>query len=213
MQTKMLNLHSLKQKVKGIELNWIMLILVTLFFVGLIYGSFSVKNSNNFLTTKITELYSAYLSQKNTFSTLLIFVNTFFLSMSAVVVSFFTGLCALGIPFIVFVPFISGTVIGTISGFTYETYLLKGLGYCAIIIFPAAAIALVSLISSCKESLIMSGNMLSVLATGRAKEQNCFKSYCIKYLVFTMVCAVAALVEAVLFNMFSDLFIFQYPVA
>lgn len=208
MQTKMLNLHSLKQKVKGVEFNWIMLILITLFFIGLIFGSFSVKNSNSFLTAKITELYSAYLSQKDTFSSLIIFMYTFLLSMTAVVISFFTGLCALGIPFIVLVPFVSGTVIGTISGFVYETYLLKGLGYCAIIIFPAAAISLVSLISSCKESLLMSGNMLSILATGRTKEQNCFKSYCIKYLVFTLVCAAAALIEAVLFNMFSDLFNF-----
>lgn len=208
MQTKMLNLHSLKQKVKGVEFNWIMLILITLFFIGLIFGSFSVKNSNSFLTEKITELYSAYLSQKDTFSSVIIFMYTFLLSMTAVVISFFTGLCALGIPFIVLVPFVSGAVIGTISGFVYETYLLKGLGYCAIIIFPAAAISLVSLISSCKESLLMSGNMLSILATGRAKEQNCFKSYCIKYLVFTLVCAAAALIEAVLFNMFSDLFNF-----
>ena len=208
MQTKMLNLHSLKQKVKGVEFNWIMLILVTLFFIGLIFGSFSVKNNNSFLTSIITELYSAYLSQKDTFSSVIIFMYTFLLSMTAVVISFFTGLCALGIPFIVLVPFVSGAVIGTISGFVYETYLLKGLGYCAIIIFPAAAISLVSLISSCKESLLMSGNMLSILATGRAKEQNCFKSYCIKYLVFTLVCAAAALIEAVLFNMFSDLFNF-----
>ena len=208
MQTKMLNLHSLKQKVKGIEFNWLMFILILLFFIGLIFGSFSVKNNNSFLTTKITEIYSNYLLQKNTFSSLMIFMNTFLLSMSAVVVSFFTGLCALGVPFIVCVPFISGAVIGTISGFVYETYLLKGLGYCAIIIFPAAAITLVSLISSCKESLIMSKNMLSILATGRNQQQNVFRSYCIKLLIFTAVCAAAALIEAILFNMFSDLFIF-----
>lgn len=208
MQTKMLNLHSFKQKLKGFEFNWLMFILITLFFIGLILGSFSVKSGDNFFTQKITQIYSSYLIQKNTFNSTLIFIVTFFMSMSAVVVSFFTGLCALGIPFIVAVPVVSGAVIGTISGYVYETYLLKGLGYCAIIIFPAASITLVSLISSCKESLIMSKNMLSILATGRNQQQDIFKGYCIKHLAFAAICATAALIEAVLFNMFSNLFIF-----
>ena len=46
MQTKMLNLHSIRQKVKSVDFNWLMFLLIVLFFIGLILGSFSVKSGN-----------------------------------------------------------------------------------------------------------------------------------------------------------------------
>ena len=208
MQTKMLNLHLLRKKIKNIEFNWLLFLLIGLFFVGLLLGSLSVKKGDNLISDYVIKFYTSYLTDKSSFSLPMIFISSFFLSATSVIVSFFTGLCALGVPFVICVPFISGNIIGIISGYLYETYLLKGLGYCAIIIFPAAAITLVALILSCKESLIMSGNMLSVLATGRIQQQNRFRSYCIKHLLYGAMCASAALIEAVLFNMFSNLFIF-----
>ncbi len=208
MQTKMLNLHLLRKKIKNIEFNWLLFLLIGLFFVGLLLGSLSVKKGDNLISDYVIKFYTSYLTDKSSFSLPMIFISSFFLSATSVIVSFFTGLCALGVPFVICVPFISGNIIGIISGYLYETYLLKGLGYCAIIIFPAAAITLVALILSCKESLIMSGNMLSVLATGRIQQQNRFRSYCIKHLLYGAMCAFAALIEAVLFNMFSNLFIF-----
>jgi cytochrome c oxidase subunit IV len=208
MQTKTLNFHLINQKIKGIEFNWLMFIFVSLFFGGLILGCLTVKNRDVFILNKMSEIYSTYLLNKNTYTPLQIFINTFLLSTSSVVVSFFIGLCALGVPFIMCLPFVSGGIIGAVSGYMYETYLLKGLGYCAIIIFPAATIILVAQISSCKESMMMSKDMLSILATGRNKQANRFKDYCIKHIVFTGVCASAALIEAVLFKLFSGLFIF-----
>ncbi|MBQ8782894.1 MAG: stage II sporulation protein M [Clostridia bacterium] len=208
MKTTMFNLHSITQKIRRYEFNWLMYLLIFLFFAGLILGSFSVKNTDNFLIEKIVDIYSEYLKQKHTFSPMLVFMNTFLFALSAVVICFFVGLCAVGIPFIAAVPSITGCFIGIISGYIYESHLLKGLGYCAIIIFPSAAIACVSMLFSCKESMLMSKNMLSLLANGRVQEQNRFKSYCIKYLIYAGICALAALLEAVLFYLFSDLFIF-----
>ena len=208
MQTKMLNLHLLRKKIKNIKFNWLLFLLIGLFFIGLLLGSLSVKNGANLISDYVIKFYTSYLTDKSSFSLPMIFISSFFLSSTSVIISFFTGLCALGVPFIICVPFASGSIIGIISGFLYETYLLKGLGYCAIIIFPAAAITLVALILSCKESLLMSKNRVSVLATGRNQQQNRFRSYCIKHLIYGAVCAFAALIEAVLFNMFSNLFVF-----
>lgn len=208
MQTKMLNLHSLRQRLKSINFNWMLMLLIGLFFIGLIFGCFVVKRGNNLISDKITEYYSLYLLNKNSYNMSMVFMNSFFMSATTVIISFFTGLCALGIPFVVCIPLVSGGIIGMVSGFLYETYLLKGLGYCTIIIFPAAAITLVALISACRESLLMSKNMLSILATGRNQQQNRFRSYCIKHLLYTALCAFAALIEAVLFNLFSNLFDF-----
>ena len=208
MKTTMFNLHTLNQRIKVYQLNWLMYLLVFLFFVGLIIGSFTIKNSENIFVERIVSIYSDYLKQKNSFRPLNVFMYTFLLSITAIFSSFFVGLCAVGIPFIVIVPISVGVIIGIISGYLYESFLLKGLGYCAIIIFPAAAIAIVGILFSCKESILMSKSMLSLLANGRSQNQNYFKSYCTKFIIYAGICALAAVIETILYHFFSDLFIF-----
>lgn len=208
MKTKMFNLYSVRQKMKGYNFNWLMYLLVVLFFIGLVIGSFSVKNSENFFVAKLSDYYMNYLQEKSTYSFLSIFLNTFLLSLTAVTASFFVGLCAVGVPFVAAIPAISGVIIGVVSGYIYESFLLKGLGYCAIIIFPAAAIAVGAIIFSCKESMLMSKNMLALLGNGRISQQQSFKKYCLKFLIYVSVCAFGALIEAMLSNLFADLFIF-----
>lgn len=208
MKTNTLDLHHLTNKIKRFEFNWLLYFLVLIFFSGLIFGSVSIKNPENIIDQRIIDFYSEYLHNKNGLSIVLIFLYTLLISFVPVMISFFVGLCAVGIPFISAVPFVVGIIIGIISGYLYESYLLKGLGYCATIVFPSATVACSGIIMSCKESILMSRNMLSLLAMGRGQHNRRFSDYCIRYLIYTALCMLSALIQAVMYNIFSGLFIF-----
>ncbi len=209
MTMAMFNFHSVTQKFKLNNINWLQYLLVGLFLIGLVFGSITVKNSDNFIIAKINEFYINYLNSKNNLDWFSLFLNTLLLTSTAIIISFFTGLCAIGIPIIAVLPFLSGSLIGVVSGYIYETYLLKGLGYCGIIIFPTAAIAVGAIIMSCKESIDMSKNMLTLLVRGRGQGNQSFKNYCIKFLVFVIIVIIAALVQTVLTKLFIGLFDFS----
>lgn len=209
MTSTMFNFHSVRQKIHSYKFNWLMYFLVALFFIGLILGSFSVKNSDSIIIQKINELYMTYLNSKYTLSSFSIFLNTLLLVSVAVIFSFFTGLCAIGVPFVALIPAVCGALIGIVSGYVYETFLLKGLGYCAIIIFPTAAISVSAILFSCKESMMMSRTMLSLLIKGRNQAEQSFRNYCIRFLIYILITVFAALTETVLTNLFIGLFNFQ----
>ncbi len=208
MTSTMFNLHSVKKKLHTYKFNWLLYLLVILFFVGLIFGSFTVKNSENFIIQKINDFYMNYLTSKYTLNSLSVFLNTLLLTSLAVIVTFFIGLCAVGIPFVALIPLVSGALIGIVSGNIYETYLLKGLGYCAIIIFPTAAISVGAILFACKESMLMSKSMLALLSGRRIQPEQSFKNYCIHFAVFIVITALAALLETILTNLFIHLFSF-----
>ncbi len=208
MKVSMLNLNKLNKKIKATQKDWLLFFLVAVFFIGLVFGATGVRYRDNFFVSEIIELVNSFLHQKENVSLLLIFLYTLTITSAAVVAAFFIGLCAIGIPFVAIIPGIAGVIIGIISGYIYETYLLKGLGYCSTLIFPSAVITCVSILLSCKESIIMSKDMMFLLIDKRIKKENIFRNYCLKYLIYMCISCVSALTEIVLFNLFSKLFIF-----
>ncbi len=205
----MLNFHSVKKKLNINKINWLLYLLVILFFVGLVFGSMYAKNTDNFLINKLTDFYLNYLNSKSSLPLFSIFLNTLLIISSVIIFLFFTGLCAIGVPIVAVIPSVIGFLIGIISGYIYETFLLKGLGYCGIIIFPTAAIAVGAIILSCKDSINMSKTMLGLLVNRRAQSEAEFKSYCIKFLIYIVISVFSAVLQAILTNLFIGLFDFS----
>lgn len=208
MTTTTFNIHSFRRKMHIDSSVWQMYALCILFFLGLIIGSFTVKNGNYYLTAKITEYYMQYLKSKITFSGAAVFFNTFLISSLLLLLNYFIGLCAIGIPFAALIPFCLGCVIGTVSGYIYETYMLKGLGYCAIIIFPAAVVITASIILSCRESITMSSTMMSLLSQRPRGRQKTFKEYSVKFLFYLAALAGGSIIETAMTKLFISLFSF-----
>lgn len=209
MTSTMFNFHSIRKKVNFKNLNWLMYLLIFIFLSGLAAGAFCVKKTDNYIIKAVCESYMDYLFKKFTLNSVSVFLNTLLLTSTAIIFSYFIGLCAIGIPFVMLIPAVSGALIGIISGFIYENYLLKGLGYCAILIFPAAAISVSAIIFSCKESLQMSKNMLMLLSRGRVKHEQSFKKYNINFLVYTAIITFASAIESILTKLFIGLFDFK----
>ena len=208
MTTTMFNIHSFRKKIHIDSYVLQMYALCILFFIGLIIGSFTVKNGDYYLTDKITEYYMQYLKSKSSLGGAAVFFNTFLVSSLLLLLNYFIGLCAIGIPFAALIPFGVGCVIGTVSGYIYETYMLKGLGYCAIIIFPAAVIITASIILSCRESISMSTTMMSLLSQHPRGRQKTFKEYTVKFLFYLAALAGGSIIEATMTKLFISLFSF-----
>ena len=208
MKASTLNLHSIANKTKIISSNKQMIILLGLFFAGLIIGSFSVKNENSFIVSKTISSYMSYVKSKAEISNIAVFFSTMLMSSSVIVIAYFIGLCAIGIPLISLIPLATGSFIGMISGYIYETYMLKGLGYCGIIIFPCAVISVSAIIFSCKESMLMSKNMLNLLSQRHNNKYNDFKTYSLKFVIYISISASGALIEAIMNHLFIRLFNF-----
>ena len=204
----MLNFHSIHQKAKSYSSNKNTIVLVMLFFLGLVLGVFSVKNQNGFLYNRVMPLYMNYVKTKKDLSDLSIFFTTLLLNSSVIISSYFIGLCAIGVPFVALIPALSGFYIGSISGYIYQTYMLKGLGYCGIIIFPSAAIIAATIIFASRESMIMSKNMLNLLSQRHNQQYEDFKSYSIRFAIYIALAAAGALTETVLNHLFIRLFSF-----
>lgn len=208
MTTPTFNLHSVRQKIRGYSSNWQIYVLLLLFLVGIIIGSFVSKENGTLVTNKIADFYMEYLKTKPTISGLSVFFNTFLLASSAVVIAYFIGLCAVGIPFVALIPILAGGFIGTISGYIYENYMLKGLGYCAIIIFPAAIISVAAILFACKESFLMSVTMLNLLSQRRSQPLESFKNYSLRFSIYIAITAAGALTETIMTRLFIGLFVF-----
>lgn len=206
MKTKTLNFHQLNKRIKPIKSDWIIIILIILFFAGLIIGAYMIKNGENNFTSGIVESYSSFTDPSNSKSFTILFFKLFSIGSGIILLMYFTGLCALGIPFVSLIPFSAGLFIGIISGFYYKHYMLKGLGYCMIIIFPSMILFCASMLIACKGSIKMSRNMLNLLSMRHSQTQESFKSYTVNYLILILITALSCLVYTVLTKLFSGIF-------
>lgn len=208
MKASTFNLHSISQRAKKITTNRQIIILVLLFLIGLIFGSFSIKSENSFISQKIIPLYMNYAKTKSTAKDITVFFSALMIDSAVIIFAYFIGLCAVGVPFVALVPLSSGALIGAVSGYIYQTYMLRGLGYCAIIIFPSAVITVAAILFASKESMIMSKSMLSLLSQRHNSQYEDFKSYSIRFIIYLAISCAGALVETIMTHLFIGLFSF-----
>lgn len=208
MKTKMLNFHYISKRFKPGTINWQIILLTAIFFSGLIAGSYSAKDTTSFVSQKIISYYMNYIKLKYITPAFSTFLSSILLGSIFTLIAYFMGLCAVGVPFILLIPFAQGFYIGEISGYIYETFTLKGLGYCAIIIFPAAVIICASIIYASKESMLMSKNMLYLLSQRHQAVQESFRDYSVKFAIYMGIIVLGGIVETVTTRLFIGLFNF-----
>lgn len=208
MKASTFNLHSISKKAKNITSNSQIIVLVLLFTGGLLFGAFSVKNENSLLFEKLIPLYIRYAESKAAMSDITVFFSSMLLYSAVIILAYFTGLCAVGVPFVALIPVTTGVFTGAVSGYIYGTYMLRGLAYCGIIIFPSAVITVSAIIFASRESMIMSRNMLNLLSQRHNQKYEDFRSYSIRFLIYLAVTAAGAVVEALMCHLFIGLFSF-----
>lgn len=197
-------------RLKPLRIDYKTVVLFTLFICGVIIGVSIIKNGGDEWNVISKKMMSSYLSTKSNGNILTYFCSTFVMMISIVFISFLTGLCAVGVPFIGVIPLAFGVVCGSVVSSFAVNYGIQGLVYCTIINIPCYAIVTAGLVKCCCESLKMSLELFSVIAnsTVESKQKGYLKDYTINYLILCIPIALGSLISTVGYEIFSGFFSF-----
>lgn len=184
-------------------------VLFLFFLAGLLLGAFAVRKNSSQLSERLLSLFQNYAAVKAEQSAAANFCNALFRQLILLLVTFCIGLCAVGMPFLFLVLFGCGTGIGLVSAFLYKTYMLKGIGYCALILYPGTIMTMLALIFAASVGADMSRSLMNGLLAKESDQTGKFRNYCLRFLTAAAVCGFAALTESVLYAIFSGYFQFS----
>ena len=115
--------------------------------------------------------------------------------------------CIYGTPAVFFLSFIKAVGLGVLTTYIYDTYVLKGIEYCLLIIFPGKFILIFSMILLTQNCYINSNSLTSFL-TKRTDEGVNLKKYILRTVVISLLMAISVTVDFITLISFSSLFDF-----
>ena len=182
--------------------------LTALFFLGMVYGVLLFKSGSisGWLQFFVGE-YTAGLSRQ---SVLQSFTSAFGAAFLFLLAPYLLGYSAVGIPFVLLIPFFKGLGLGGFMAYLYIGQGLRGFGYCALILLPYTVVALIAIIIACRESIRLSGALFQSFLPkhGHPLGADALKLYHIKLLVLCGFAIVSALLYTICVLLFSRLFQF-----
>jgi hypothetical protein len=185
------------------------IVLFLFFFAGLAVGAIAVRKNSSLLLDRLLSLFENYSVVKAGQSAAVNFSNALFKQIILLLTTFCIGLCAVGLPFLYLLPFGYGTGVGLVSAFLYKTYMLKGIGYCALILYPGVILTVAALVFACSVGARMSRFLMNGLLTKDTSDEENFRQYCLRFLAAAGVAVCAALAETALYAVFSGYFQFS----
>ena len=110
--------------------NWKLLLLLLLFTAGVMSGAVTIKSMSNDTVNSFKDIFYNYITARSTQSVIKTFGTSFLMSFAYALCAFAAGLCAVGLPIIVTIPFFNGLGLGMLCGYLYGSAGLKGIGSC-----------------------------------------------------------------------------------
>ncbi|MCL2495780.1 MAG: stage II sporulation protein M [Oscillospiraceae bacterium] len=196
----------IKKYTAALERSWQKLALLGLYALGLFLGAKTAGTASSGWQARLLELLRAQRlgrADLSPFGSAMGYFGTDFLFLLA---AFLLGLCAAGLPFLLLLPVLRGMGVGVVSGWLYMTCGLPGVGYSVLVLCPAAVVSVLVMLTYCKESMLMSGDMLLVLNNKQDKMESSLRLYITRYLVLLLVSVLAAALDALCFAAFSGIF-------
>lgn len=203
---KTLNLHKYSVRVNELVLNWKIAVPIVFSVAGLIFGALSGKGEGK-LYIKISDMFSSILINENS-AMLSSFISSLLPPTAFIILLFFLGLSAYGGFAVNFVPLCYSYLVGMISYYMYDTYTLKGLAYCVMLIFPYSVLSLTGLVLCSAESINMSEFMLRCISKNGKFSDYSFRRYYTSYMRYYIYVIISAVIKVVLEYLFSGLFVF-----
>ncbi|NLA73306.1 MAG: hypothetical protein GX848_05690 [Clostridiales bacterium] len=193
------------------KINYKPIIFFLFLLTGLIIGVICIKYGVKSFVDLAANIFEQTRLESSEKSIAGLFFSSLLSSICFLFAAFIIGLCAVGIPFLPIIPFIKGLYFGALGGYMYSTYGVTGIGYCALITYPAAAIMITALIYGCTESMMMSADICGILLnkTIGMNNKDALKLYCIRYSILALIIIVAAIVYTALFKLFGAYFSFS----
>lgn len=173
------------------------IIFYTITSVGIAVGVI-FQALNDSVKSGTAEAFSLFYSENPQKSFFGIFASSFSVNALIAAILLFLGFCAVGFAFVYAVPFFSGLGIGAVCGYIYSSYLLKGVMYCAVLIFPTYLIEAFALILACNESVQMSLDILRLIRkNGDSEERIRTDLFLLRYAVIMLISAISSLLYSI----------------
>lgn len=151
---------------KTIVDNYRIIVILIIFALGIIYSLLSYQTAHSGVSPLLSILAKQYeIKADQTF--LDCFSNALLNNGIYFLIVFLFGLCAIGLPVVVCVPFVYGMTIGFQVTYLYMTYQTKGIGYAALMVVPMAVLFGLILLFAAEQGLSMSWDILSAIQDGR----------------------------------------------
>lgn len=202
-----LNFKGFNKVFSFVKNNKFTIILSTFFIIGLILSS--AKIGSGLASASFFEKYiNSFIFSKEGQSFFSLFINCFFKFMLYIAFAFILGSSMLGVALVPFVVLFSGFTYGNIAAKLYSVYSLLGVSYYTVIILPAAVIFVITLIFSCKESIIFSLKLvkLSFPSVQPTNLYSQFRYFCYRFLLFTVYVILASILDALISSNLLDSF-------
>jgi len=199
-------LPSLQDIKKMLNKHWHKLALVALFGLGLFLGSRTAAVGYTGWQAQVMALLQAQRSSRAGRSMLANALSYFGGDMIFLGIAYIFGLSAGGLPFLLVLPVLRGLGIGVLSGGLYLAHGATGVGYALLVHYPATVISMLIMFSACKESMLMSGDMLLLLNGKIERAESSLRRYSMCYGVLVMTSVIAAAVDVITFTVFAGVF-------
>ncbi len=190
------------------QLHWQKIALLGLFGLGLFLGAQMAQGDAPGWQAQLVELLRFQRLNRLEQSFFGNALGYFFADVLFLLASYLFGLCAAGLPMVLALPVLRGLGLGAVSGGLFLQNGLNGLGYSILVLYPSAVISMLIMLAACKESMLMSGDML-LIATGKSDcVESSWRMFNARYLVLLLLSILAALLDAICFRAFSGMFTF-----
>lgn len=183
--------------------NKITLIFITLFTIGICFGSLSAGlfEEKSLITIKLIE---KYFNENSSLSIIELLSRNIVSSLIYLIAIYCCGLSAIGLPIIAIIPLIKGISIGMIISYQYIFNGIKGFLYSLNILFLPTSFFVCILAFAYCEGINMSINVSGSVFNLKSRENNLsFIKYTKRFIIFAIAVILISLIEAVLTGVFS----------
>ena len=166
MKIKALRTKKIKAANFGI-LSQKMFLLMTVFIIGLVFGTMSLRNPGDDYTLKIQSFIKNYFLAKSSQSLFTVFVTALLRDCFFLLIPFIFGLC----------------LIGLISGYLYRTYNIDGMKFYSIVMLIPFVLSSSIMLAACHESILMCRDINRKIKDNTVIPNKFIKMYLIRYAV------------------------------
>ncbi len=177
------------------------ILIVSVFIIGMIFGSFSINVCNNSDYYGLSNYFDSFILFLKSSSFLNIYCSFVFTFLLLLLINFILGLCLVGNVFIVIILLLYSFAIGSISAFLYCKYSLIGISYFVVSILPCLFLMTINYLICVKHSFVFSKDLC--LLSKNSINSIDFKSYIVKYFIHF----IFVILFSIMFSLFSKFLI------
>ncbi len=194
---------------KLFEKNKIIILMLLAFITGIIIGTV-LFNKNEAVADLSKRFFSDYYSVRQKKAFLKIFFSSFLASLIMLLPLYISGASILGVAAVPFTVMLRGAILGSLCGYIYKTFSLKGVAFNAMILIPGTLISYVAYLFAAKISVLFSLDFIKLIFP-KCRPLNLygsFKDYTYKFLFVIIFMVLSSLVDGAFSYLFIKFFNF-----